>query len=110
MMLLRIHLSFPSSSRVTGSRRVLQGEKQAGWDRHTASPCPLRSWLCYILLGARQQSKLLFKGEGCMMEIRNKVEKLFYLVEDSSEKPAWKENTSLHKYNKSPTALRTVFM
>lgn len=25
------------------------------------------------------------------MEIRDELEKLFYLVEDSSEKPAWKE-------------------
>lgn len=26
-------------------------------------------------------------------EVRNELEKLFYLVEDSSEKPVWKQNT-----------------
>lgn len=42
------------------------------------------------------------------MEIRNKLEKLFYLVEDSSEKPAGKEREGLLKYHKSLTALRPV--
>jgi len=53
---------------------------------------PVPSRLCCILLAARQQNKPLLKGQGHTMEIRNKQEKLFYLVEDSSEKPAWKEN------------------
>lgn len=34
-----------------------------------------------------------------MMEIGNKLGKLSYLVEDSSEKPAWKEKVCINTTN-----------
>lgn len=57
-------------------------------DRHTDT---ILSLLSCILIAARQQNKLFFKGQD-RIEMRNKLRKLPYLVEDSFEKPAWKEN------------------
>lgn len=76
-----------------GVHRGCQGEEQGGWVGDTEHPPAPSSQPCHILLRAREHEKPLFKGWGDTMEIRDELEKSFYLVEDSSEKPAGKEST-----------------
>lgn len=76
----------------TGAAR--EKSRVGGWVTQSI-PLPPSSQPCHILLRAREQEKPLFQGWGDTMEIRDELEKLFYLVEDSSEKPAGKESTGL---------------